>query len=47
MSKRAIELSEFERRESRHEMSQLTLEHQGEEIASDGEAEEVDQHVYA
>ena len=35
MSKGAVELGEFERRECRHEMSQLTLEHQGEEIAAD------------
>ena len=35
MSKRTVELGEFERRESRHKMSQLTLEHQGEEIAAD------------
>ena len=35
MSKGTVELGEFERRESRHEMSQLTLEHQGEEIAAD------------
>jgi hypothetical protein len=35
MSKGAVELGEFEPRESRHEMSQLTLEHQGEEIAAD------------
>jgi hypothetical protein len=35
MSKRTIELGEFERRDRRHEMSQLTLEHQGEEIAAD------------
>ena len=36
MSKRTVELGEFERRESRHKMSQLTLEHQSEEIAADG-----------
>jgi len=36
MSKRTVELGEFERRERRHEMSQLTLEHQSEEIAADG-----------
>jgi hypothetical protein len=35
MSKRAVELSEFECREGRHEMCQLALEHQGEEIAAD------------
>ena len=35
MGKRTVELGEFERREGRHEMSQLTLEHQGEEIAAD------------
>ena len=35
MSKRAVELGEFERREGRYEMSQLTLEHQCEEIAAD------------
>jgi hypothetical protein len=35
MSKRTVELGKFERRERRHEMSQLTLEHQGEEIAAD------------
>lgn len=35
MSKRTVELCEFERREGRHEMSQFTLEHQGEEIAAD------------
>jgi hypothetical protein len=35
MSKRMVELGEFERGEGRHEMSQLTLEHQGEEIAAD------------
>jgi hypothetical protein len=35
MSQRAVELGEFERREGGHEMSQLALEHQGEEIAAD------------
>jgi len=35
MSKGAVELGEFERREGRHEMSQLALEHQSEEIAAD------------
>ena len=35
MSKRTVELGEFERRQSRYKMSQLTLEHQGEEIAAD------------
>ena len=35
MGKRTVELGEFERREGRQEMSQLTLEHQGEEIAAD------------
>ena len=34
MSKRTVELGEFECREGRHEMSQLTLEHQCEEIAA-------------
>ena len=35
MSKRTVEMCEFERREGRHEMSQLTLEHQRQEIAAD------------
>ena len=35
MSKRTVELGEIERRQSRCKMSQLTLEHQGEEIAAD------------
>jgi hypothetical protein len=35
MSKRTVEMCEFERREGRHEMSQLTLEHQRQEISAD------------
>jgi len=35
MSKRTVELGEFECRERRDKMSQLALEHQGEEIAAD------------